>query len=131
MKTKTYIANIEQATLDNSNFRQVVFTTPLSQLVLMSLLPGEEIGEETHELDQFFRFERGEGKVVLDGVESIVQDGSAVVVPAGVLHNVINTSTTEALKLYTIYTPPEHQDGTIHRTKQEADAAHLNENSRH
>ena len=89
----------------------------------MTLLPGEEIGEEVHDVDQFFRFEVGNGKVVLDGEETQVSDGTAVVVPAGTLHNVVNTSTTEKLKLYTIYAPPNHPEGTIHKTKAEAEAA--------
>ena len=89
----------------------------------MSLKPGEEIGEEAHEtLDQFFRFEAGQGKVVIDGTEHEVADGFSVIVPAGARHNVINTSSDEALKLYTIYSPPEHRDGVIHNTKEEAEA---------
>lgn len=115
-----YFANIEEKTLANSFFRQVLFTAKNSQLVLMALQPGEEIGIEVHpEHDQFFRFESGTGKVIIDGVESIVKDGSAVVVPAGAQHNVINTGQA-MLKLYTIYSPPEHKDGTIHKTKEEA-----------
>lgn len=117
---KGYKNNIEELTLQNKNFRQVVYTAPYSQLVLMSLLPGEEIGEEVHGGDQFFRFEAGEGKVVLNGVEQAVKDGDAVVVPASLKHNVINTSSTEALKLYTIYSVPHHQDGTVHSTKEAA-----------
>ena len=115
-----YINNLEEQTLANDNFRQVLFTAQHSQLVLMSLLPGEEIGEEVHDLDQLLRFEAGEGKVIIDGVEQTVSDGWAVVVPAGSNHNVINTSTEEKLKLYTIYSPPEHRDGTIHQTKADA-----------
>ena len=115
-----YINNLEEQTLANDNFRQVLFTAQHSQLVLMSLLPGEEIGEEVHDLDQFLRFEAGEGKVIIDGVEQTVSDGWAVVVPAGSSHNVINTSTEEKLKLYTVYSPPEHRDGTIHQTKADA-----------
>lgn len=117
-----YVTKIEQATLDNQDFRRVLFTTPRTQLVLMSLQPGEEIGLEVHELDQFIRIEAGAGKVTLDGQEHMVQDGVAIVVPAGTRHNVINTSSKEALKLYTIYAPPEHPDGMVHRTKAEADA---------
>jgi len=116
----SYVANLEEQTLHNDNFRQVLFTAKNCQLVVMSLLPGEEIGEEIHELDQFIRFEAGTGKVILDDVESEVSDGFAVVIPAGVKHNVINTSTEANLKLYTIYAPPEHRDGTIHKTKAEA-----------
>ncbi|PIP58221.1 MAG: cupin [Candidatus Vogelbacteria bacterium CG22_combo_CG10-13_8_21_14_all_37_9] len=112
-----YIANIEKETLTNENFRKVLFTTPLSQLVVMSLLPGEDIGEEVHTVDQFFRIEVGEGKVIIDGVGSIFVAEFAFVVPAGAKHNVFNTSASEKLKLYTIYTPPNHKDGTIHVTK--------------
>lgn len=119
---KGYIENIEQLTLANTNFRQVVYTAKNSQLVLMSIKPGEDIGAEVHELDQFIRCEAGEGKAILDGVETAIGDGSAIVVPAGAKHNVVNTSETEDLKLYTIYSPPEHIDGTIHITKQDAEA---------
>lgn len=116
-----YVTDIEQKTKDNTNFRQVLYTAPHSQLVVMSLLPGEDIGEEVHNVDQFFRFEQGNGKVVINGEESMVQDGSAVVVPAGSTHNIINTGATE-LKLYTIYSPANHPDGTIHATKAIAEA---------
>jgi mannose-6-phosphate isomerase-like protein (cupin superfamily) len=116
-----FVTNIEEATEKNENFRQVLFTGPHSQLVLMTLQPGEDIGMEVHpKVDQFFRFEEGEGKVVIAGEETTIKDGFATVVPAGTEHNVINTSTTEALKLYTIYSPPQHPDGTIHKTKAEA-----------
>lgn len=119
-----YVGKIEDLTLQNSFFRHVLFTAPHSQLVLMSLKPGEEIGMEVHpNVDQFFRFEKGQGKVVLNGEESAVSDGFAVVVPAGTEHNVINTSQADELKLYTIYSPPNHPDGTIHKTKEEAQAA--------
>jgi len=115
-----YVDNIEKQTLENSNFRKVLFTGPKSQLVVMSLKPGEDIGEEVHsDVDQFLRIEKGKGKVVLDGEETNVEDDWAIVVPAGTKHNLINTS-KEELKLYTIYTPPEHKDGTIHKTKKEA-----------
>jgi mannose-6-phosphate isomerase-like protein (cupin superfamily) len=117
-----YHHNIEKLTVENENFRQVLYTAPHSQLVVMSLGPSEEIGQEVHQVDQFFRFERGQGKVIIDGEESLVADGDAVVVPAGSTHNVINASGTEALKLYTIYSPPNHRDGTVHRTKAEAEA---------
>lgn len=117
---KGFVGNIEALTLANNNFRKVLYTAKFSQLVLMSLAPKEEIGEEVHDGDQFFRFEKGEGKVVIDGVEQPIKDGSAVVIPAGAKHNVINTSETEALKLYTIYSPPHHQDGVVHPTKAEA-----------
>ncbi len=118
---KGYIQNIEQATIENENFRTVVYTDRNDQLVLMSLLPGEDIGEEVHDVDQFFRFEAGAGKVVLDGVEHAVTDGFAVLVPKGTRHNVINTG-TEALKMYTLYSPPNHRDGVVHRTKADAEA---------
>jgi mannose-6-phosphate isomerase-like protein (cupin superfamily) len=118
---KGYIVQIEDATLKNTNYRQVLFTGKNSQLVLMSLKSGEEIGEEVHYLDQFIRIEAGDGKVILDGHEHSVRDGSAVVIPAGIRHNVLNTSVSQDLKLYSIYSPPEHKVGTIHRTKKEAD----------
>jgi len=120
---KGYSINIEKATEDNENFRQVLYTAKNSQLVLMTLKPGEEIGEEVHEnLDQFFRFEDGKGKVVIDGTEHMVEDGFAAIVPAGARHNVINISSDEPLKLYTIYSPPEHRDGVLHTTKEQAEA---------
>ena len=119
---KGYFTNIEKATLENNNFRKVLYTSKHSQLVLMSLRPGEEIGTETHsENDQFFRFERGQGKVIIDGNEYEVSDGSAIVVPAGAEHNVINVSDTEELKLYTIYSPPHHKDGVVRASKEEAE----------
>lgn len=117
-----YVENIELETQQNTNFRKVVYTGKHSQLVLMSLLPGEEIGDEVHEDgDQFFRVNDGVGKVVIDGVETELTDGSAVVVPAGATHNVINTSETEPLKLYTIYSPPHHREGVVHATKNDAE----------
>ena len=118
-----YVANIERETLDNENFRRVLNTARTSQLVVMSLLPGEEIGMEVHDLDQFIRFEAGTAKVVLDGEEHEVGADWAVVIPAGTNHNVINVSDSEKLKLYTIYSPPEHPAGTVHVTKAEAMAA--------
>jgi len=119
---KKYIDNIEKTTLENSYFRQVLFTGEHCQLVVMSLLPGEDIGMEVHpNVDQFFRFESGNGKVIINGEESAVGDGSAVFVTAGSEHNIINTSSEKPLKLYTIYSPPNHPDGTIHKTKAEAD----------
>jgi mannose-6-phosphate isomerase-like protein (cupin superfamily) len=118
-----YLTDIEQATLDNVAFRRVLFTGPHAQLVVMSLKPGEEIGLETHDdVDQFIRVEAGHGTAVLAGKEHVLKDGSAVVIPAGTEHNVINNSRSEPLKLYTIYSPPEHPDGTIHETKADADA---------
>jgi len=120
---KGFVTQIETETRKNTDFRRVLYTGKNSQLVLMSLKPLEEIGAETHEdRDQFFRFEHGEGKVVIDGVEHRVKDGSGVIVPAGARHNVINTSKRVMLRLYTIYSPPEHKDGVIRHTKQEATA---------
>lgn len=116
-----YKGNIEQLTKENKNFRQVLYTAKDCQLVLMSLLPGEEIGMETHpDINQFFRFESGEGKVVVNDTEYVVGDGDAVIVPMGAKHNVINTSTTEDLKIYTIYAPPHHKDGIVRATRDEA-----------
>lgn len=119
-----YITDIEYKTLQNENFREVLFTGPNTQLVVMSLLPGEEIGLEVHgDTDQFIRVETGQGMAVLDDIKHELADGSAVVIPAGTRHNILNTSETETLKLYTLYSPPEHPDKTIHHTKAEADAA--------
>lgn len=124
-----YHDNIEELTIKNTNFRQVLFTGNNSQLVLMALKPNEDIGMEVHsENDQFFRFESGVGKVIIDGEETLVKDGVAVVVPSGAKHNIINTSETEYLKLYTIYSPAHHPDGTIHKTKEEAEKAEEEEN---
>lgn len=114
---------VDQLTVSNTNFRQVLFTAPHSQLVLMSLAPQEDIGMEAHPVDQFFRFEQGEGQVIIDGETMTVKEGDAVVVPANAQHNVINTSATAALKLYTIYSPAQHPDGTVHRTKADAQAS--------
>ncbi|KPJ72951.1 cupin [Parcubacteria bacterium DG_74_1] len=120
---KGYSENIEKATLENENFRKVLYTSKHSQLVLMSLRPNEEIGMEVHpDNDQFFRFESGQGKVIIDGNEYEVSDGSAIVVPAGAQHNVVNVSGTEKLKLYTIYSPAHHKDGIVRVTKEEAEA---------
>lgn len=118
---KGCVINLEQATLDNADYRRVLYTGKHSQLVLMCLKPGEEIGAEVHHLDQFLRFESGKGMAVLDGVPTEVSDGFCVVVPAGMKHNFINTSETEDLKLYTVYSPPEHRDGVIRKTKTDAD----------
>lgn len=119
---KGFKDNIEKLTLKNNNFREVLYTGKHSQLVLMSLKPKEEIGMEAHEdNDQFFRFEKGKGKVVIDGLEREVKDGDAVVVPAGAQHNVINASASDPLKLYTIYSPAHHKDGVVHKTKEEAE----------
>jgi len=118
---KGFFTNIEKETLENENFRKVLYTSKHSQLVLMSLKPKEEIGMEVHpENDQFFRFEKGLGKVIIDGNEYQVSDGSAIVVPAGAQHNVINLSETDSLKLYTIYSPAHHKDGIVRKTKEEA-----------
>ena len=112
--------NIEKETLENNDFRRVLYTGVHSQLVLMCLQPKEEIGMEVHkDNDQFFRFEKGDGKVLIDGNEYIVKDGDAIVVPALAEHNIINTSDTEKLKLYTIYSPPHHQDGVVRKTRAE------------
>jgi len=116
-------SDIEKLTLDNTDFRRVLYTGKHSQLVLMSLKPGEEIGMETHpDNDQFFRFEKGEGKCVIDGNEYALKDGMAIIIPAGAEHNVINTSATEELKMYTIYSPAHHKDGVVRHTKAEAEA---------
>jgi mannose-6-phosphate isomerase-like protein (cupin superfamily) len=121
---KGYITHIEEATRENTDYRRVLYTAKHHQLVLMSLAPGEEIGEEVHHLDQFFRFESGEGKVIIDGAEHAVKDGDAVVVPEGARHNVINTGSS-TLKLYTIYAPPNHKDGTVHATKADENEEHF------
>lgn len=118
-----YCAHLETLTRENTDFRRVLYTGEGSQLVLMSLLPSEEIGVETHkENDQFFRFESGQGKVLVNGEEYQVKDGDSVIVPMGAEHNVINVSNTESLKFYTIYSPAHHEDGTVHKTKAEAQA---------
>jgi len=120
---KGYNSNIEESTLKNEEFRKVLYTGKHSQLVLMCLKPNQDIGMEVHtENDQFFRFEKGEGKCIIDGNEYALKDGSAIVVPAGARHNIVNTSATETLKLYTIYSPPHHKDGIIRTTKAEAEA---------
>ncbi len=120
---KGYNANIEKDTLENTNFRKVLYTGKHCQLVLMSLKPNEEIGMEIHaDNDQFFRFEKGEGKCIIDGNEYALTDGSVIIVPSGAQHNIINTSTTEDLKLYTIYSPAHHKDGVVRATKAEAEA---------
>lgn len=120
---KGFCSNIEKDTLENENFRKVLYTSKHSQLVVMSLAPREEIGMEVHEdNDQFFRIEKGNGKCIIDGNEYEIKDGSAIVVPAGAEHNVINTSGTERLSLYTIYSPAHHKDGIVRATKAEAEA---------
>ena len=124
---KGFSGNIETLTADNGDFRRVLYTGNHLQLVLMTLQPGEEIGAEVHDgIDQFFRFEEGEGVVDIDGVENRVEDGSGVIVPSGARHNVRNTGSTP-LKLYTIYGPPEHQDGIVQATKADAEARHHDE----
>jgi mannose-6-phosphate isomerase-like protein (cupin superfamily) len=124
-----YVGPIEKQTLQNKYFRQVLFTGKHCQLVVMHLLPGEEIGNEVHEnTDQFFRIESGAARFIFNGKEEhLVHDGEAVVVPAGTYHNVINASQTEPLSLYTVYSPPNHPDGTIHKTKEEAEEAEKHE----
>lgn len=117
-----YVLNIGGKTLQNENFREVLYTAQHSQLVLMSLLPNEEIGMEVHEIvDQFIRVESGTGKAILNEEEHELSDGVAVIVPAGTKHNIINTSSDKKMKLYTIYNPAHHKNGTIHKTKQEAE----------
>lgn len=116
-----YFSHIEVDTLSNENFRKVLYTGKHAQLVVMSLLPGEDIGIEVHaNVDQFFRFESGVGKAILNGEETVFGEDDVLIVPAGTEHNIINTSQTEKLKLYTIYSPANHPDGTIHATKSEA-----------
>lgn len=117
---KGFVNNIETLALENENFRKVLYTTKNSQLVIMSLKPSEEIGAEVHHLDQFIRCESGEGKAVIDGVEHLMSDGIVVLVPAGTNHNIINTSSEKPMKLYTLYSPPNHRDGLIHQTKADA-----------
>ena len=117
-----YSINLEERTLAGNNFREVLYTTPRSQLVIMTLQPGEEIGLEKHEgHDQFIRVEAGRGVAILDGERHDLEDGVAVVIPAGTEHNVVNTSDSEPMRLYTLYMPPEHPDGTVHATKADAD----------
>lgn len=119
---KGFKSHIETDTIQNTNFRKVLYTGPHMQLVLMCLKPNEEIGAEIHkENDQFFRFESGEGKVIIDGNEYIVKDGDAVVIPSDAKHNIINTSSAKELKMYTIYAPPHHKDGILRSTKKDAE----------
>lgn len=118
---KGFVIDIEKATVENGNFRKVLYTAKNSQLVVMSLKPGEDIGEETHNLDQFIRLEAGEGKAILDGVEHNIGPNTAVVIPAGCRHNIVNSPASE-MKLYTVYSPPEHRDAIIHATKADAQA---------
>jgi len=121
-----YIGDIEQETIKNQDFRRVVYTAPRQQLVVMSIPPGGDIGEETHDdVDQFIRCEAGTGTAVLNGTVHTLEDGVAVIVPAGVRHNIINTSSSESLKLYTLYSPPEHKDQTVHKTKNDVIEEHF------
>jgi len=117
---KGYLINIENAALENENFRQVLYTAKYCQLVVMSLKPGENIGEEIHQLDQFIRCEAGEGIAKVGGISHEITNGMSIIVPAGSLHNITNTSTDQPLKLYTIYSPPNHRDRVVHKTKEEA-----------
>lgn len=118
---KGYVTNIEKLSLENDNFRKVLYTDKNSQLVLMSLLPGEEIGEEVHDVDQFLRVEKGFGKAILNDISHDIADGSVIIVPAGVRHNLINSG-SDHMKLYTLYMPPHHRDGVVHKTKAEGEA---------
>ena len=118
---KGFVQDIEALAIKNEYFRQVLYTAKYCQLVVMALKPAEEIGAEVHKLDQFFRVEEGSGEAVLDGVRSPIKDGFAVIVPAGTNHNIINTGSVP-LKLYTLYSPPNHRDGVIHRTRADAEA---------
>ena len=125
-----YTENIQKKTLENTNFREVLYTGAHMQLVVMSLKPLEDIGMEVHSnVDQFFRIEKGQAKVIMNGEEAILTDDMVAIVPAGVQHNVINTSNTEDLKLYTIYAPANHPEGTIHATKADAMAAEEHEHN--
>lgn len=118
---KGNVINIEKAAMENNDFRKVLYTAKNIQLVLMSLKAGEDIGEEIHQLDQFLRIESGEGKAILNDTEYKISDGFSILVPAGTKHNLINTSSSKSLKIYTLYSPPNHLDGTIHKTKAEAE----------
>jgi mannose-6-phosphate isomerase-like protein (cupin superfamily) len=118
---KGYVQDIEGVAIRNAAFRQVLYTAKNCQLVVMALKPKEEIGAEVHHLDQFFRVEEGTGEAVLDGVRSAIKPGFAVLVPAGTNHNIVNTGTVP-MKLYTIYSPPNHRDGVVHRTRADAEA---------
>lgn len=117
-----YVINIEKASRENEDFRKVLYTAKHCQLVVMSLKPGEDIGAETHHLDQFIRVESGVGKAVLNGKEHRIEEGYAVIVPSGTEHNIINTSSEKEMKLYTVYAPPNHLDGTVHISKADAEA---------
>ena len=116
-----YVTNIEKLSLENTNFRKVLYTDKNSQLVLMSLLPGEDIGEEVHDVDQFLRVEKGSGRAVLNDISHDITDGSVIIVPAGTKHNILNGNSSD-MKLYTLYMPPHHRDGVVHATKAQAEA---------
>ena len=118
---KGYVTNIEKRAIENENFRTVLYTDKNSQLVLMSLLAGEEIGEEVHDVDQFLRVEKGTGTALVNDISHDIADGSVIIVPAGTKHNIINSG-SGSMKLYTLYMPPHHRDGVIHKTKAEAEA---------
>lgn len=118
---KGYVVNIEKISLENENFRKVLYTAKNCQLVVMNLKPGEDIGEEVHQLDQFIRCEAGKGKAVLNDVPQQFTDGFAIIVPAGTKHNIINVSQDKPLKLYTVYSPPNHRDGVVHQTKAQSE----------
>jgi mannose-6-phosphate isomerase-like protein (cupin superfamily) len=118
---KGFVQNIEKVAVKNNEFRRVLYTAKHCQLVVMALKPGEEIGAEVHKLDQFFRVEEGTGEAVLDGIRTKIQAGFAVLVPAGAKHNIINTGAVP-LKLYTLYAPPNHRDGVVHHTRDDAEA---------
>ena len=120
-----YYVSLEEETTKNTDFRRVLFTTDKSQLVVMSLTPGEDIGSEVHDLDQFIRFESGHGEISMDGFRHKVKGGDAILVTSGTKHNVVNTSKTETLKLYAIYSPPNHKRGTVHRTKSDVKEEHF------
>jgi mannose-6-phosphate isomerase-like protein (cupin superfamily) len=119
-----FVINLEKETLENTDYRRVLYTAKNSQLVLMSIESGDEIGAEVHELDQFIRVEAGNGKAIMDGVEHDLEDGSAIVIPAGMDHNVVNVGDTP-LKLYSVYAPAEHKDGTVHKTKADEKEEHF------
>ncbi len=118
---KGFVEDIESITVRNSDFRRVLYTAKYSQLVVMSLAPTEMIGEEVHKLDQFFRIEEGSGEAVIEGVRTTIQSGFAIIVPAGTHHNIINTGSVP-MKLYTLYSPPNHRDGVVHHTRNDAEA---------
>jgi len=121
---KGFVNNIEQLTLNNSDYRRVLYTAKNSQLVLMNIQPGDEIGEETHHLDQFLRLEQGSGQIILDDVKHDISENFAAVISSGTKHNVINTGTVE-MKLYSVYSPPNHKEGTVHTTKNAEQEEHF------